>query len=163
MITARLIGDDRVIARLERMRPAIMDRVQKALSRLLFDLQRHVMEDKLSGQVLNVGAKGPHLRDSIRVAGPKSDGASFIGSVGTNMVYAGIHEYGGRTPAHIIAPKNKKALAFEIGGETIIRRLVHHPGSQMPERSFLRSALRDMQGQIQDGIGAAVAEGLKNA
>jgi phage gpG-like protein len=132
------------------------------MRRLLLELQRHVMQDKLSGQVLKVG-QSDRLRRSIMVAGPKSDGKSFWGAVGTNVEYAAIQEYGGRTPAHVIEPKNKKALAFEIGDETIIRRQVHHPGSVMPERSFLRSALRDMQDQIKTEIEAALAEGLKNA
>jgi len=166
MLTGTIVGDDRVIARLEGMKPAILARVETAMRHLLFELQRHVMDDKLSGQVLGKylhSRPTGRLRDSIKVAGPESDGKSFFGAVGTNVVYAAIHEYGGRTPGHLIEPRNKKALAFEIGGETIIRRRVHHPGSVMPERSFLRSALRDMQDQIKVEISAAVAEGLKNA
>jgi phage gpG-like protein len=161
MIQGWLVGDDRVLGRLEQMRPAILARIETAMKRLLVDLQTHVKQDKLSGQVIRV--RHDRLRASINIAGPKSDGKSFWGSVGTNVVYAAIHEYGGRTPPHVIEPKYKKALAFEIGGETIIRRRVHHPGSVMPERSFLRSALRDMAPQIKTEIEAALAEGMKNA
>ena len=166
MLTGTLVGDDRVIARLEQMSPNILARVETAMRRLLVSLQRHVIDDKLSGQVLGEYTKSRptgQLRRSIMVAGPFSDGKSFWGAVGTNVEYAAIHEYGGRTPAHLIEPRNMKALAFEIGGETIIRRRVHHPGSTMPERSFLRSALRDMQDQIKMDIDTAVAEGLENA
>ncbi|MGA7887723.1 MAG: hypothetical protein WCA44_18460, partial [Acidobacteriaceae bacterium] len=75
--------------------------------------------------------------------------------------YAAIHEYGGQTRAHVIEAKNAKALAFQVGGQTIIRRRVQHPGSKMPERSFLRSSLRDSRDRIVAAIQAAVTEGIK--
>jgi phage gpG-like protein len=59
-----------------------------------------------------------------------SDGSVIIGS---NLVYAGIHQEGGKTKAHDIKPRNKKALKF-LG---IYRKLVHHPGSDIPARPFL--------------------------
>jgi len=37
---------------------------------------------------------------------------------------------------------------------------VHHPGSKMPERSFLRSALTERAGSIKERILAAVGESL---
>ena len=58
-------------------------------------------------------------------------------SVGTNVVYAAIHQFGGRTPPRTIRPKKKKALAFQVGGRTVIRRSVCHPGSRIPPRPFL--------------------------
>ena len=59
-----------------------------------------------------------------------SDGSAIIGS---NLVYAGIHQWGGKTKAHDIKPRSGKALKF-LG---IYRRLVHHPGSDIPARPFL--------------------------
>jgi phage virion morphogenesis protein len=58
------------------------------------------------------------------------DGSVIIGS---NLVYAGIHQEGGQTKAHDIKPRNRKALKF-LG---IYRKLVHHPGSKIPARPFL--------------------------
>jgi phage gpG-like protein len=58
------------------------------------------------------------------------DGSVIIGS---NLIYAGIHQEGGTTKAHDIKPRNGKALAF-LG---ICRKLVHHPGSKIPPRPFL--------------------------
>lgn len=60
--------------------------------------------------------------------------------VGTNVVYAAIHNFGGRTKPHVIRAKNKRALAF--GG--IVVRQVNHPGSQIPARPFLRLTPRDL-------------------
>lgn len=53
--------------------------------------------------------------------------------VGSNVVYAAIHQLGGRTGPHVIRPRRKKALAF--GGRVF--RSVNHPGSNIPARPFL--------------------------
>ena len=53
--------------------------------------------------------------------------------VGTNKVYAAIHQFGGKTKAHVILPRNKKALAFN--GRVL--KKVNHPGSDIPARPFL--------------------------
>ena len=50
--------------------------------------------------------------------------------IGTNLVYAAIHEFGG-----VITPKKAKALSFEIGGELIFAKSVH-----IPARPYLRPA-----------------------
>ena len=53
--------------------------------------------------------------------------------VGTNVVYAGIHNFGGKTKPHVIRPKHKKALKFN---GRIVKK-VNHPGSKIPQREFL--------------------------
>ncbi len=53
--------------------------------------------------------------------------------VGTNVVYARIHQMGGKTRPHIIRPRNKKALYFN--GRFASQ--VNHPGSDIPARPFL--------------------------
>ena len=86
-----------------------------------------------------------------------------VGKVASSgdVKYAGIHEFGGKTPAHDIYPDKAKALAFMIGGKQVFAKVVHHPGSQMPERSFLRSSLSDMRQEILDGLEFAVKGALK--
>jgi phage gpG-like protein len=78
-----------------------------------------------------------------------------------DVKYARIQEYGGRTPAHDIVPSKARALAFLIGGETVFARIVHHPGSTIPARSYLRSSLADMAGTIRDELNEAVAGALQ--
>ncbi|HSH71551.1 MAG TPA: phage virion morphogenesis protein [Methylophilaceae bacterium] len=51
---------------------------------------------------------------------------------GTNVKYAAAQNYGVTTKAHIIRPRNKKALAF--GGRVV--KQVNHPGSVIPARPF---------------------------
>lgn len=53
--------------------------------------------------------------------------------VGSNKVYAAIHHFGGKTKAHVIRARRKRALAF--GG--ILRKSVNHPGSVIPARPYL--------------------------
>jgi phage gpG-like protein len=90
------------------------------------------------------------------------------GIIGSNVPYARIHELGGRTRPHEIRPKNAKALHFYMGGgwdhsgyggmTEVFARVVHHPGSRIPERSYLRRALREQAERIRAEIRAAVRE-----
>jgi len=55
--------------------------------------------------------------------------------VGTNVVYAGIHQFGGKTPPRTIRPKRKKALYWPGAKHPVAA--VRHPGSTIPARPFL--------------------------
>ncbi|WP_313377786.1 phage virion morphogenesis protein [Achromobacter insolitus] len=68
------------------------------------------------------------LRNSIT---PFFDSRSAM--VGTNVVYARILQEGGRTSAHVIRPRDAKALRFNGG----FYAKVNHPGSTFPARPFL--------------------------
>lgn len=57
---------------------------------------------------------------------------------GTNVEYAAIHQFGGRTPARVIRPRYARALRFRgPGGRIVFARSVRHPGSLIPARPFL--------------------------
>ena len=78
---------------------------------------------------------GKILQDSGRLAASIVSSSDNDGAVvGTNVKYAAIHQFGGQTRAHIIRPRNKKALAF--GGKVV--KSVNHPGSNIPARPFLQ-------------------------
>lgn len=72
--------------------------------------------------------KTGHLHGSIE---PFADNNQAV--VGTNVVYARIHQMSGKTRPHIIRPRNKKALYFN--GRFASQ--VNHPGSDIPARPFL--------------------------
>ena len=74
-----------------------------------------------------------------------------------DVPYARIQEFGGRTAAHEIVAIKAKALAFVADGKACFAKSVHHPGSVIPERSFMRSALDDMRGEIVGGLKSSVA------
>lgn len=77
-------------------------------------------------------------------------GANYAG-VGSNKIYAAIHQFGGKTRPHTIRPKNKKALAFGGG----VFKQVQHPGSNIPARPFLPM---DKSGNLQPEAYADIAE-----
>ncbi len=58
--------------------------------------------------------------------------------------------------AHIIRPKNAKALAFfwPQMGRNVFFKEVHHPG--FPGRFYMRNALAEMSGEIQETISRSV-------
>jgi phage gpG-like protein len=69
------------------------------------------------------------LYQSLTHAG-SADGTAVLGS---NMVYARIHQEGGKTAAHEIRPVHAKALHFN--GR--FARKVQHPGSTIPARPYM--------------------------
>jgi hypothetical protein len=48
-----------------------------------------------------------------------------------------------------------------MGGKDVFATIVHHPGSTMPERSFMRSSLAEMKDDIVSGIKEAAGEGAR--
>lgn len=105
-----------------------------------------MVRQKLSGDVLRAvsGALLGSIRNEM-----VENATSIYGRVSSvGVIYARIHEYGGTTRAHIIRAVNAKSLHFMMGGKDIFVREVHHPGSRIPERSYLRSSLFEMRDQI---------------
>jgi phage gpG-like protein len=125
----------------DRLRAALAEKVD-ALAQNLFS---QVVGVNLSGGVLN--ARSGALRDSIQVALSQQDDRidAEIFSNG-DAPYAAIQEFGGKTAAHEILPDKARVLAFVANGKQLFARRVQHPGSQIPARSYLRSAL-DEQGE----------------
>ncbi|RJP17901.1 MAG: phage virion morphogenesis protein [Deltaproteobacteria bacterium] len=70
------------------------------------------------------------LRDSIHY-----EASSDSVSVGTDKIYAAIHQFGGKTSPHTIRPSRKKALFWPGASHPV--GSVNHPGSQIPARPFL--------------------------
>lgn len=160
MITIRVNGDRELMAKFNLFPKNLQVALYKKMVQLAIQLEAHVKRDKLDGQVLNV--RSGDLSRSIAHEVTQSEN-SVIARVfsGGNVPYAAIHEYGGRTAPHDIYPKDAEALFFRMGGHDVFAKVVHHPGSQMPQRSYMRSALNDYREQIIEGIESAVQEAWK--
>lgn len=178
-VTVIVRGDKEVAARLVDLPQRVRNKVRVAIRQATIQMLSMV-KLKLTGPVLNV--KTGLLRRSInqRVEdlpsqeGPGQVGGVIRGSVGTNrrtVPYAAIHEFGGKTRPHVIMPKNKKVLrfasaqgAFLQGNKSgfVFASRVNHPGSNMPERSYLRSSLREVTPTARQMIAAAVASAAKS-
>lgn len=161
MINITMVGDRAVIAQLSSFRNGLHAALHRRITILVLQLERRV-KLKLSGNVLNVrtGALRRSIQSDVRDSGQAITGRVF--STG-DVKYAAIHEFGGRTKAHVIEAKNGKALRFAMGGAMVFAKRVNHPGSVMPERSFLRSSLREMRDEIVQSLSDAPAEAMRRS
>jgi phage gpG-like protein len=118
-------------------------------------LVRKIRDEKLSGTALS--EKSGRLKESINSA-VEDTGQGAVASVFVDgdVPYAAIQEYGGVTKAHVIEALNARALAFNRGGKASFFTRVNHPGSVIPERSYLRSAFEEMQDDIVAGFEEAL-------
>jgi phage gpG-like protein len=98
------------------------------------------------------------LRESINAqrAGP---GRAVVAS---NVPYAAIHEFGGKTQPHIIKPKYKKWLSW-IGddGERVFKKIVLHPGSNIPPRPYIRPAAATKAEEVHNKMQEVLLRELK--
>jgi phage gpG-like protein len=150
-------GFDELSARLDAWPAAFSAALAAKASELAAALVDRVKNEKLSGSVLN--SRSGALKASI-VAEVLTNGDEVSASVGSDgsVKYAAIQEYGGKTAAHEILPAKARARAFIAGGELRFACKVEHPGSLIPERSYLRSSLDEMRGDIVAGLADAAAE-----
>ena len=148
---------ERLGAMPDRLRAALAEKVD-ALAQTLF---AQVVGVNLSGGVLNT--RSGSLRDSIRMQASQQDGAIGVEIFSDGDVpYAAIQEYGGKTAAHEILPDKAQLLAFAMNGKQVFARKIQHPGSQIPERSYLRSALEEQGDDIAQGLSNVVTSLSKN-
>ena len=132
-------GIDQAIYRFEVLGDGVQERLTAAVSGQAILFLGIVQNRKLSGEVLNV--RSGALRDSVHqevLSAP--DGVFAV--VGTDLIYAAIHEYGG-----IIVPQTAAALRFAIDGKWIFAKQV-----TMPERSYLRSTLAEEADNIRAAL-----------
>lgn len=153
---ATIEGLEALAGRLEAM-PATLAAALGEEAAWLGDELRAAVERNLSGGVLQ--QRSGRLAGSIDVSVERSGGA-VSATVGTDVPYAGIHEYGGVIPAHEILPRSARALAFPWQGRERFFKRVELPAVQMPERSFLRSALAEMAPEIGAAMAAAVSRAV---
>lgn len=87
-----------------------------------------------------VAVRSGRLRGSIKADPPRI--FSFRGSltVGSDVEYAAAVNDGARP--HIIRPRSKQVLRFNVGGRVVFARVVHHPGNKGSH--FLDRALREV-------------------
>lgn len=143
----RIVGLYALLGKLEKAKQAIDRELNGALLRagmvIAGQAQKNVTGGGSSRTMLNV--RTGRLRSSISAVRV----ANYRVKVGTNVVYAAIHEYGGTSKPHLIRPRNKKALSWQgEGGEIFTRRSVNHPGSVIPARPYMRPAFESKRADV---------------
>lgn len=99
---------------------------------------------------LDTARGGQILRKSGRLfSSIQSSSNNNQALVGTNVVYAAIHNFGGQTRPHTIKARNKKALAW-AGGRHPVKE-VKHPGSKIDARPFMHLTPDD-ENEIVDAV-----------
>jgi hypothetical protein len=115
-----------------------------ALNRTIRDASRRELE-AASAQVLNRSkilcpVDTGRLRASIRIESRRTLTFRSIYTIGSDVFYAPYVNDG--TRPHIIRPRTKQALKFNVGGRTVFAKVVHHPGTRA--NPFLDRALREV-------------------
>lgn len=160
MITMMLVGDTEIVRKLDALPTRLREEMKVGIGRLALKLARNVQTDKLSGQVLKV--RTGRLRRSINDV-VEDNGNLVSGIVSTPVKYAPPQEFGfsGTVSVRESLRTIKQAFGIPIAEKTITVR-AHQMKMNLPERSFLRSALREMEasGQIVQEMDAAAARAI---
>ena len=144
-----------VTARMEGLTPSILHEIAISIDVLTPELGAFIVEQKLSGQVLNkITGK---LQESIKPQPVVQASDAIVGEVlQDNSIadYGRVHEWGADIPTRQGNPM--RWIGQE--GEPVFRFMAK--GFTLPERSFMRSALEDFAPRIEDVLLLAIAKGI---
>jgi phage gpG-like protein len=162
MLQISLEGQSELSERLAILPDDLRAALAEKMNALAQEIFTQIVDVNLSGGVLN--AHTGALRDSVKLREDNQDSA-FTVEIATDgsAPYDAIQEYGGKTAAHEIIPDKARALAFMFNGKQFFARRVQHPGSLIPERSYLRSALEERSEDIRQALSGALAGALQRA
>jgi hypothetical protein len=158
MITAYLVGDAEVLARVRAIPSAVSTGLVQTITKLGLDLQQRVQQKVLSGQSL--GSRGGLSTFDVDLKlDESSDRISATISSGSEYTHA--HGYGRAGTVDVRASLQRERRSFRrpISAKAINPR-ANNRKMALPEYSFLRSALEEMGSEIPDEIETAVREAL---
>lgn len=139
MITGIVVGSEAASAKFDAFPQRLRAELRVGIGRAALLVLTDSKERKLSGQVLNVVTG--RLRRSINAKITESV-TGVEGSVGTNVAYAHVHEFGFDGTVSV----REHLSRSKLGNQFTVRQ--HNRTVHVPERSFLRSALADMAAPI---------------
>ena len=190
MINIKIIGDARLIRYLQGLPAEVGKEVAEAIKAQTESLLA-CAKRKASGEILENGLKLQNQTGNLRraiTARIEGSGINTVGFVGTNVPYAAAHEFGFQgTGTTTVRAHNrrtlkemKKAKSFRtlrdgtrqayirmrgkrgVGtGSTQVSAHTRNWRVNLPERSFLRAALRELKPEIIAALDAAVQRGIK--
>jgi phage gpG-like protein len=138
----------------------IIEQIRTTVKKLTFKLQAKIKNEKLTGQVLNV--RTGRLRRSINAEFQELSGGLIQGLVGTNVPYAKPHEYGfsGEQQVKEYVQKRKQVFGRMLKDPIQVTIRAHVRHVNIPEKSFMRSALEELRPEIIEEFQAAIKRGL---
>ena len=153
MITARLVGDEAVLAWLRATPDMAASGLARAITTLGIELQRKIQEGDPTGQ--SVAGRSGSLGLSLQL--DQSDDR-IAATVSSSSEYAHTHGYGavgvGAKLRHITKAFAHPRARTAINVRPDRRRI------DVPKPSFLSSALEDMDPAIRDEVEAALREAI---
>lgn len=160
MMRIEMLGDDTIVATLHQMTPALHNELHTSIGQLVLRMQTIVRAGKLTGQVLKV--RTGRLRRNMD-AEVRTSGHTVQGRVFTNVEYAPIHEYGYQGAVGVRGHLRQMKTAFgkRLKQPRAVFVRPHARQVNLPARSFLRSTLREMRGEITQQLEEAVQRGLR--
>lgn len=154
MVNYHVDGDAKLSATVDR----IDEEVRQSIARSTLKLLVKVKREKLNGQVLNkrTGRLGRSITQKLIEL---SNGVAGI--VGTNVEYAPPHEYGFKGNVTVKAHLRmiKKAFGKSISPKQVNIK-THKRKVNLPEKSFLRSALEEMRKEIKQDLEVSIQRGI---
>jgi hypothetical protein len=147
-------SDRKLIASLKAKAPQLIQVLTSKLTALMAQLQRYIVTQKLSGQVLK--RRTGILAGSVTLIPIKVQGNRILGGIDAAAgpaFYGNVHEYGGEKEYPITAVK-ARALAFMVDGKKVFAKSVRHPA--LMARPFMSTSLAEQSAAIQEQLQAAL-------
>ncbi len=160
MLKMEFIGGDVLAAVLRSYGGKVQTAIVQSIGRSALRLQSEVMDNRLSGQVLNIRTGNLHRSIHQQVT---SSGGLVVGEVNTNVRYGVAHEYGFAGTVNVKASMRQIRQAFgrPLKSPRYVQIRAHSRNVRLPERSFLRSALRDMKPGIEADLQKSIERALR--
>lgn len=156
MIRGYVFGDKETVAKLGRLNKAGKAAIVRGVQRLTLQLLAKVKAEKLTGQVLKV--RTGRLRRSINQKVTVT-GNGVYGVVGTNVKYGRAHELGETVTVKAHLRMQRVAWGKKMKNPRVVQVKAHIV--KYPERSFLRTALHEMEPAVRAAMRKALIEGMK--
>ena len=152
-----------LIRRWPTLAPVAMQKMAKAL-----DLENeltigYAQVNKLSGPRPGVlGVVTNRLRSSLRRSAATVDGTQLTGAIGTNVKYAGVHEFGFDGDVQV-RPYVRRRIIARVGKRNKVTRgnvrgFTRH--MRMPERSFIRCSISERLPNYNASLSKAIVSAL---
>jgi phage gpG-like protein len=176
MLTATVVGVGDVTRRLEGIPGAIAERLRETIAAQTLEVLR-LAKQKTSGDVLRnrTGTLRRKLNMEMQVGADR-----IAGSVGIKLSYAAAHEFGSKATGTTMVSEHQRRLNIvrrlvknkELKTRTTLKVVETHSGvatvrehqrnwrHNLPERSYMRTALAERRQAVLDAISRAVGEGI---
>lgn len=154
-------GGKELIARLDAMPERVREALLVKVTSLTAQLHAKVF-DKLSDDVLHVrtGELRRSINSDVQSSGNFVEGIVYSSVNSPANKYAAIQEYGGTVHIPEITPVKASVLHFLVGGKDVFAMRVRAHDVTIPARSYMRTALAEMEPAILTGISEAVTKAL---